>query len=415
MEPRAGHFIVGLVTLMLIGIGVAFSLWLANDQLTDDRHYYRIHFRGAVTGLQPGSGVRVNGVPVGGVVSLTIDPDRPTEVVAVIAVNPDFAITDDATAQLELAGLAGGSFVQIANGHGDLAEGGDSPATAVEIRAVSSSISRLLDTAPRVVENLEEVSRQATELLSAENIDRVNGILDNAETMSASLANAATDLETLSADARETLAAVRRLEGPTREAVEEIGGTATSLRQAIDRVDGQLDGILTDVRQGVETARGAVDRAAGAVDRVADVAEQLSDGIDGTLAAVQGTMTTAGTDFTRLTDSVVSFVDDMDQTTDALVVTAADISAASNETELAFASVDQASQALEAAGRQIAALVEENRPPLNEFTTQGLFELTVLLAEVRNLVNSLSRVSTSVERDPTQIIFGRSDEGVSVR
>ncbi|HKY94227.1 MAG TPA: hypothetical protein VJL84_02935, partial [Kiloniellales bacterium] len=60
---------------------------------------------------------------------------------------------------------------------------------------------------------------------------------------------------------------------------------------------------------------------------------------------------------------------------------------------------------------EISALVAENREPLRDFTAQGLFELINFLTEAREVVSSLRKITTEVERDPARFLFGDQQEG----
>ena len=57
------------------------------------------------------------------------------------------------------------------------------------------------------------------------------------------------------------------------------------------------------------------------------------------------------------------------------------------------------------------ALGAENREPIRDFTQSGLYELTTLLTEARELVISFKRVTTEVEGDPARFLFGDQQQG----
>ena len=69
------------------------------------------------------------------------------------------------------------------------------------------------------------------------------------------------------------------------------------------------------------------------------------------------------------------------------------------------------SDAFTAMSEQMTALVEENRLPLREFTGEGLSELANFMSEARALMDSLTRVSSQVERDPARFLFGNQQQG----
>ncbi|MFQ6017312.1 MAG: MlaD family protein [Kiloniellaceae bacterium] len=72
-------------------------------------------------------------------------------------------------------------------------------------------------------------------------------------------------------------------------------------------------------------------------------------------------------------------------------------------------------QKLAGTSAQLGALVAENRAPIRDFTSNGLYEFTTLLTEMRELVVSLNRVTTEVQRDPARFLFGDQQQGYEAR
>ena len=64
---------------------------------------------------------------------------------------------------------------------------------------------------------------------------------------------------------------------------------------------------------------------------------------------------------------------------------------------------------------QLTAMVNENREPVRDFTATGLYELTLLITQLRDLSGQLSRVVTRIENDPSNFLFGGTRQGVEVR
>ena len=60
---------------------------------------------------------------------------------------------------------------------------------------------------------------------------------------------------------------------------------------------------------------------------------------------------------------------------------------------------------------QLTLLVAENRASLKDFSGAGLYELSRFLAEARELVASLTRISDRFESDPTGFLFQDSAQG----
>jgi len=62
------------------------------------------------------------------------------------------------------------------------------------------------------------------------------------------------------------------------------------------------------------------------------------------------------------------------------------------------------------------AVVEENRRPFKDFTSQGLYELTEFLAQARIAAEALTRLANKLEENPSQLLLGgQQQNGVRAR
>ena len=86
METRARYALIGAFMLAVIAASFAFVYWLENKGGFGERAYYRLRFENSVSGLQGGSAVLFNGIRVGEVTALALDPDHPDQVIATIGV-----------------------------------------------------------------------------------------------------------------------------------------------------------------------------------------------------------------------------------------------------------------------------------------------------------------------------------------
>lgn len=64
---------------------------------------------------------------------------------------------------------------------------------------------------------------------------------------------------------------------------------------------------------------------------------------------------------------------------------------------------------------QLNIMIGENRGPIRDFTGTGLYDLTLLISQLRELSGQLSRVVTRIENDPSNFLFGGTRQGVEVR
>ncbi|MBL8708714.1 MAG: MCE family protein [Rhodospirillaceae bacterium] len=85
---------------------------------------------------------------------------------------------------------------------------------------------------------------------------------------------------------------------------------------------------------------------------------------------------------------------------------------AASEAQKAVDSFDRMARSFEATSAEMNALVAENREPLRQFTGTALYEATDLLAQMRELVTSMSRIAQEIERDPARFFLSDRSKGV---
>jgi len=101
-----------LLVLAIVAAGT--SMWLVHQSHVQ-RVIIRTHFHNA-QGLKPKAKVRANGLEVGEVRDISLDPrlrEQPVEVVLRIDERYASKIPDDSTATIETEGLLGASYVEI--------------------------------------------------------------------------------------------------------------------------------------------------------------------------------------------------------------------------------------------------------------------------------------------------------------
>ncbi|HYC04436.1 MAG TPA: MlaD family protein [Azospirillaceae bacterium] len=72
-------------------------------------------------------------------------------------------------------------------------------------------------------------------------------------------------------------------------------------------------------------------------------------------------------------------------------------------------------QSLVTTADQLNAMIAENREPIRDFTNGGLYEFGLLVGDLRDLAGNLSRVTTRIENDPSNFLFGGRKDGVKVK
>ncbi|MER3546717.1 MAG: MCE family protein [Rhodanobacteraceae bacterium] len=198
METKAHHVLIGAFTLLVIAAAVVFALWLAKTSVNRQYHYYDIVFTEAVTGLSKGGAVQYNGIQVGEVSRLSLDPKDPRKVIARIRVESDTPVKTDTRAKLGLLGLTGVAFIQLTGGKpgsAPLVPTSDNPVPIIP--SESSALSQLLNSGADIVTSLNGILAKADALLSQDNIDHVNRTLAHLDQTMAAVADERDDIRTL--------------------------------------------------------------------------------------------------------------------------------------------------------------------------------------------------------------------------
>lgn len=116
METRANYFVIGLFTLGVIFGVFSFVYWFQNVGSHGERAYYSAVFDGSVSGLNAGSSVLFNGIRVGEVTKLQLNPQHPKQVVAILAIDKAVTVRKDTEIGLEFQGLTGVAAVALRGG-----------------------------------------------------------------------------------------------------------------------------------------------------------------------------------------------------------------------------------------------------------------------------------------------------------
>ncbi len=190
METKANYILIGAATVAGAVLIMLFAMWMSTGDLRRGYHEYDVMFADPVRGLTDGGEVRFNGIKVGEVQDLRIDPDNTNRVIARIRVSTDVPVRTDTTAQLEPIGLTGVTLIQLTAGSPTaelLRPTFGTPTPQLEGRG--SQIDELMMRSEEIALRASEAMAAVRDLLTDENIERVSRIIQNLETVSDQLAS----------------------------------------------------------------------------------------------------------------------------------------------------------------------------------------------------------------------------------
>jgi phospholipid/cholesterol/gamma-HCH transport system substrate-binding protein len=263
METRANYVAVGAFVLAVLAGVVVVLLWLARVQFNHVFAHYDIYFTGSVTGLTQGSAVTYNGIQIGRVIEIRIDPQNLQQVRVTIEVDQPTLIRSDAVASLEVQGLTGVAFVEIT--------GGSQNAPPLEaqlgqrypvIASRPSGLQRVVSSAPEALSRLIEVADRLAEVLDDRNRAAITETLDNMRRLSAVAAARSGDIDSALGDGaaamrelRATISEARQTAADLRQLVAQNGEGAEALKsinetsRKLDQLATHLDAMVQENRQ----------------------------------------------------------------------------------------------------------------------------------------------------------------------
>ena len=198
METRANHVLIGMFTLIVAFLAVLFALWAAKYSSDKNYNEYDVVFHEAVTGLGKGGIVQYNGIAVGEVKELHLDPKDPNRVIVRIRVGSDTPIKVDTQAKLALIGLTGVLQIELSGGTPGSARlvAKDDEMVPV-IMAKESALSKLLNSTEDIATTATDILIRLNRMLSEDNVRRITLTLDHLETITGTVATQKQDIAEL--------------------------------------------------------------------------------------------------------------------------------------------------------------------------------------------------------------------------
>jgi phospholipid/cholesterol/gamma-HCH transport system substrate-binding protein len=256
-EFKIGLFLA--VTFLIAAVSV-FVLGKVG-RLFDQRGYALFSSFESVAGLDRRAVVRIGGVRVGFVESISLEGSRP--LVRLTITRRDVAVPVDSKASLASLGMLGEKYVEILPG---VSREACKPGGRIEAMA-SLSFDQIGGLMLSIGGEIRAVSDSLRDMMNEENRDKVEATLENL----ASLTGALDDF-------------LRGEGGSLREGVQDIGMAAREARRAIEAVAGGLSASAEALRGLLEENRGLVKsnltKAEEVLREVESAVERLSEALD---------------------------------------------------------------------------------------------------------------------------------------
>ena len=271
METRAHHLIIGSFAVGITLALVLFLLWIGKVQLNREYQHYDLVFQGSVAGLSVAGDVLYNGIKVGEVTAIDLDPDNPDRVLVRVRVRKDTPVKNDSVASMDSQGLTGVANILISGGTEKAG-----PLTALPnqeyptIPTKKSAFQELFAGTPELINRGNKLLERAAQFLNDDNQKIFADTLSDVHRLTKNLANASDRLDSISASVDQLAKNTNVLiAGDAKQTFADVRGVAADIRQIVNDARGPLRDfarsglpelllLISDTRQMI----GTVDRAA---------------------------------------------------------------------------------------------------------------------------------------------------------
>jgi len=280
METRAHYVAVGAFVLAMVFLAFTGVIYFSAVAPTTSFQRYYIYFKGAVTGLSKGGIVDYNGIPVGKVYDVEIDPNNVEQIRVTVEIKNTVVIKTDAKASVESNILSGVSYVLISKGTQEaptlVAKPGE---TYPVIQAHRSALANVYAHGPELLEKLSDIADNLNAMLNEQNRQAVTSILANVDKVTSDLAAHRKDLIEVLGNANTALGAVGKLLGHVDDSYMAQDGIKDRLTRAL----GDVDETAKEIRLTAHDTRAVVQhvnaRTLGDIDDFMHDARQLVAGV----------------------------------------------------------------------------------------------------------------------------------------
>lgn len=237
METKANYLMIGAFVLGVLVLAFIFVFWMTNLAGGGKRYY--IVFDGSVAGLTTGSAVGFNGIKVGEVQSMQLDPNDARKVQVLVSVHSDTPVRANSRASMQSLGLTGGTGIQISAGTPDspfLVATADNPIPVIP--AERGGGQGLFDAAPAVMNNANALLLRLNDLV-AENQESIRKSLQNIEAVTTVLAERKDELGKTITDVSEAAQSFNNLSGRLQVSLgENLEGVTRTAKDSLQEFGG---------------------------------------------------------------------------------------------------------------------------------------------------------------------------------
>jgi len=282
MEKDANYFFVGIfVSLALLAL-VGFTIWLMGAGDFTRYQKYTVYFTDPVSGLVDEAVVKYQGVEVGRIVGMRLTPDRNDLIKVDIEVKEDTPIRAGTSAEIELQGITGSSYLELMTPNNDSepprrVAGEQYPVLkgeGSELRAFLDELPKLAMSMQTALGSVEEFAQQGAKM--ADSIEQFSKEgTKTAGSIRAFADNLKGEFGSFKGDLGNALSSIGEFSKEGSKTAESIRGLADGLKGELGTIKGDLGNTLSSIDQFSKEGAKMADSIRGLADNLKQDPSQI--------------------------------------------------------------------------------------------------------------------------------------------
>jgi len=286
METRAHYVAVGAFVLAVIVLGFVAVVSLGRIEFAQELSRYYVFFRGSVSGLSKGALVQYNGITVGRVIDVRVDPDDLENIQVTVEIDKSLVpIKADARAFIDTNLLSGVSTMQIRGGTSEAKDLEATPGHRYPVITAGSSVfQRVSEAGPQLLDRSMVAVNNLNDLLNEQNRKAVSDSLQNMRTVTEALVAPSQEVRELVANANATVVEMTKLVDHIDQGFSGKSGLKDQASQALgdfDRLARNLIDTNRQLQQVIQENRPALrDFTAGTLIQMGNLVSDMQRSVD---------------------------------------------------------------------------------------------------------------------------------------
>lgn len=232
MDTKVNFTIVGLFIVLLTAVLIILIFWLTTFKHPEKYNTYVVYVHEEVSGLSVQSPVRYNGVNVGYVSKITLNPKDPQQVILQLKIKQGTPITTSTIATLSAQGITGMDYIGLKALTAEAPPLKAKPGEDYAVIPSEPSLLMKLSTAlQEITTTIKDVSTSINQIFDEKNRTAISDSLQNISKITATLEKNAKNFDA------------------TMTATKEFMENGAKASKQLPEVMTQLEGMLTSVKQ----------------------------------------------------------------------------------------------------------------------------------------------------------------------